>query len=273
MKFTSCVLLLSILFMLPHYSYATPLEGEPINEANITELLNEYQLTKPDLEKLLHQVGDQVEEYTFIEDLNHAVSYYIEHAEDLAGLSNFFSYIGLSDGEVSKLYHHVTSLEQPSLFQQLTAIKKQLNTNTEEPKLISTDQKKEVFPVFNEVLNLYHLVPTYYVNSTPLKTVDHVESLNELHGKSVKIDLHNRQGDLIGDIYLTSDMLHDDFILQTSQQLLRIGETKQSINQLLNEQNVMGEAKAPYTPSLFYGAVLLLGSTVYYLFSMNRVKR
>ncbi|MBM7659850.1 processed acidic surface protein [Bacillus mesophilus] len=251
-------------------------DGTLINETNIKTLLDNYKLTQQDLDELLHQVGEQVEEYTFIEDLNKAVSYYIEHAEDLAGLANFFSYIGLSDDEVSRLYQHVTSLEQQSLYEKLMEVNKQINETqpVEEPITLTTEQKHELFPLLNEVLSIYQLVPTYHIHPQALEPSSRKElSSQQLQGKGVKIELYDQVGTFIGDMNLTSEMLSSDFITQTSQQLLRIGQTKRSIQQLQFEGDPITQSQSPYIASLFYGSILLLGSTVCYLFSMNRMKR
>jgi processed acidic surface protein len=250
--------------------------GTPINETNMKILLDNYKLTQQDLDELLHQVGEQVEEYTFIEDLNKALSYYIEHAEDLAGLANFFSYIGLSDAEVARLYRHVTSLEQQSLYEKLIEVNKQIDDAkpVEEPTKLTTQQKHELFPVFNEVLSIYQLTPTYHIHSQVSElTSSKGISLQELQGKGVKIELYDQMGTFIGDINLSSEMLSSDFITQTSQQLLRIGQTKKTIHQLMYEGEPINRGQSPFLASLFYGAILLLGSTVCYLFSMNRMKR
>jgi processed acidic surface protein len=252
--------------------------GTPINESNISALLSRYKLTQQDLDELLNQVGEQVEEYTFIEDLNIAVSYYIEHAEDLAGLANFFSYIGLSDAEVSNLYRHITSLDQQSLYDRIIEINKQVDLvqPVEQPKQLTNEQKHQLFPIFNEVLSMYQLSPTYHIDSdtTVITTSHDLPELEQLYRKNLRIELYDHMGKLVGDISLSSEMLSSDLILQINQQLLRIGKTKQSISQQVYESGSLNTTQAqPYTLNLFYGLILLVGSTIWYLFSMNRVKR
>ncbi|WP_246938694.1 processed acidic surface protein [Bacillus pinisoli] len=242
--------------------------GTPVNESNIRLLLKQYKLSRQELDQLLHQVGENVEEYSFIEDLNEAVSYYIEHAEDIAGLSNFLSYIGLTEHETVGLYQHIQSLDPVLLKKSLLTINQRMAQNTSSEAMEPTN-KEELFPFFNEVLSVYNLTATYHINASTSEGA----SQEQLNGERVRVELFNQAGNRIGDLQFSSDMLSPDFITQTSQQLLRIGETKHAIQLIPSDiQTQPNASHSPYV-SLVYGAILLLGSTVFYLISRNKETR
>ncbi|MEH7504189.1 processed acidic surface protein [Neobacillus drentensis] len=48
--------------------------GDPINEINLQELLDKYEITKPELENLLNENGTSLDEYVFYDDLYYKVS-------------------------------------------------------------------------------------------------------------------------------------------------------------------------------------------------------
>jgi processed acidic surface protein len=60
--------------------------GDPVNETNLQELLDEYEITKPELESLLKENGTSLDEYVFYDDLDYKV-YELLYKEELTPIT------------------------------------------------------------------------------------------------------------------------------------------------------------------------------------------
>ncbi|MFP5111339.1 processed acidic surface protein [Bacillaceae bacterium C204] len=60
--------------------------GDPVNETNLQELLDEYEITKPELENLLKENGTSLDECVFYDDLDYKV-YELLYKEELTPIT------------------------------------------------------------------------------------------------------------------------------------------------------------------------------------------
>jgi processed acidic surface protein len=254
--------------------------GTPLNESNVQNLLDKYELSHEDLQELLNQFSESIEAYTFIEDLDIAVNFFIQHSEDMIGMSNFLSYVGLTDAEITNLYNHVSSLEQESLHSKLMAVNNRIDQlgPIDETVTLPEEQQVELLAIFDEIVSIYHFSPTYHLTSnmeasSQINTVHkQLTDLKPLEGKSVKVALYNQSGAFIADMTLTSDMLASDFVLQTSEQILQVGLLTAAMSNVMYGE-LMPDTASPYPVSLLIGVLLWITGVLCYYHSAYRIRR
>ncbi|MFC6604971.1 processed acidic surface protein [Ectobacillus funiculus] len=76
--------------------------GTPITDENLNDLLKDYSLTREQLNSLLAEFGESLDDYKFIEDLDNAVDFYVNHDEELEESEALLSQIGLTEEEVDR---------------------------------------------------------------------------------------------------------------------------------------------------------------------------
>jgi processed acidic surface protein len=254
--------------------------GTPLNETNVQNLLDEYELSHEDLQELLDQFGESIEAFTFIEDLSTAVNFFIQHSEEMIGMSNFLSYVGLTDSEIRDLYHHVSSLEQESLHSKLTAVNNRIDQlgPIDEAAKLSEEQQTELLAIFDEVVSIYQFVPTYHLtshmeaSSQMDKVYRQLTELESINGKSVQVALSNQSGKLIADMTLTSDMLASDFVLQTSEQILQVGQITAAMSNVMYGE-LMPDTASSYPVNLLIGLLLWITGILCYYHSAYKIRR
>jgi processed acidic surface protein len=250
--------------------------GTPINDSNIQNLLDTHNMTRDDLDDLLEQYGDTTEEYTFIEDLNTAITFFSQHIKELVGMTDFLSYVGVTDEEMSLLMDHIVSLDQQTFLSKIKSIDERIEKfgPIDESSDLSEDKQKELLSIFEEVLSAYGLNPTFQVSSEIEGSVQTItyQQLTEtrpLKGKDITVALYTKQGTPLADMSLTSDMLSSDFVLQTSEQFVNAGQLATSMDHLMNGDPLPVTASA-YPRNLLFGLVLLVVGGILFYITSNR---
>lgn len=251
--------------------------GTPINEYNVQNVLDKHGLLMEDLDDLLSQFGESTEDYSFIEELNKAVSFYLEHNHAMTGMIDFLSYIDMTEDEITQLFNHIGKIEKGPLLSRLQGINFRIDSlgSLEEGSNLSLNQQKELLAIFEDVVSIYQLNPTYEVipvveNSNETISYNKITDIEAIRGKSVHVSLYTRQGELLADMSLTADMLTSDFVLQASEQLAQVGHLSAEMNSFMYG-DMLPDTASNYLINLLCGLLLLLiGIYFYYLASNNR---
>jgi processed acidic surface protein len=251
--------------------------GTPINDSNIQNLLDHNNLTRDDLDDLLEQYGETTEDYTFIEDLNTAVTFFKQHNKELSGLTEFLSYVGVTNEEMSLLMDHIVSLNQQTFLSKIKNIDDRIEKfgPIDETSGLSETQQKELLSIFQEVLSAYSLNPTFQVSGevegvVQTMTFQQLTDTMSLKGKDITVALYTEKGEPLVDMSLSSDMLSSDFVLQTSEQLVNAGQIATSMDNLMNGDPLPVTAST-YPIKILFGAFLLvLSGTLFYFYSNRK---
>lgn len=95
--------------------------GTPITDENLAELLASYEITRQEMDVVLAEFGETLDDYYFIEDLDVALSFYLDHDGEMAEIEEFLALIGLTDEEVDSLFNHFMGLDEEQLEQKWKA--------------------------------------------------------------------------------------------------------------------------------------------------------
>jgi processed acidic surface protein len=247
--------------------------GTPINDSNILHLLDDYKMTRDDLDDLLNQFGETAEDYTFIEELNTAINFFQRHNKDLIGMTDFLSYVGLTDEEMSLLIDYIGSLDQQTFLSKIEGIDQRIEQfgPIDETAELSEEQQTELLSIFQEVLSAYGLNPSFQsVETAGVMTFQQlVESKSSLNGKNIEVVLYTSQGDELADMALSPDMLESDFVLQTSEQFINVGKLAINMNNVMNG-DALPVTASPYPTKILLGIALLLAGILIYIYSNKR---
>ncbi|KAA0547615.1 processed acidic surface protein [Bacillus sp. BGMRC 2118] len=245
--------------------------GTPLNDSNIQPLLKKYNLSSEDLDDLLEQFGESTDDYTFIEDLEFAVSFFTHHSEALTSMTDFLAYIGMNDEEVSDLMTHIVSLDQDEFVSNLQAINKRIEMigKIDESGSLQDNKQEELLSILEDVFMAYKLKPSLFVigevdgfpQSLPLNKL---MELTPKNGNVIEVSLQSDSGHSIADLSFSSEMLHSDFALQASEQLLNVGQLAITKGSLMNGDPLPVTA-SKYPLKLAVGLFLLFISTLFML--------
>lgn len=213
--------------------------GTPLNEAGIQEVLNDFGLTRAELNELLVdygyiEAGEDVTDSVWIifnEDLYWEVEDILVVEEDdfMEEFFGIFSDIGLTEEELERLFDHLSTLDFES-----AAFESQLNSllnrmaafeDFSSASELSAAQVAEILDVFNSLLNLFEMDATYSLvkdgvkQSVSLATLVGLESVD---GADLLIEFYNKQGTFLADILLTADMFGSDIIKETGRDIKEV---------------------------------------------------
>jgi processed acidic surface protein len=226
-------------------------------------------MTRDELDDLLDQYGETTDDYTFIEELNTAVSFFQEHNKELNGMTDFLSYIGVTDGEMTMLLDYIVSLNQETFLSDIQAIDKRIEQfgPIDEASKLSNEERTELMAIFQEVLSAYELNPTFQISGQTdgVMTFQQLtDNKDSLEGKDIEVVLYTNKGDELVDMSLSPDMLESDFVLQTSEQFVNVGLLATSMNNEMNG-DILPVTASPYPLRILLGVALLLGGCLLFV--------
>jgi processed acidic surface protein len=265
--------------------YLNGMEGTPIDEENLQQLLEDYGFeSKEALEQFLNENDDSIENYEYIEDLEASVDYYVNGDEYLDEIYGLFTEIGLTDEELEKLFTHLETLdfEDPAFIDKLIELSERMMVfeDFETAEELSAEQIAELFDIFNDMLDLFQLETKYYLVKDGEKQTVSFETLMTMDttkGYDLLIELYNKQGGFLADILLTADMFGSELIKETGKDIKQAEEIVTK-NQGVSEgpkavkppvKTVKG-GKLPKTASVYAGNAIAGFSLVLVGFVMFR---
>ena len=195
-----------------HLDYYQSPDLTPITDENLQALLDDYEITREELNAILGEMGESLANFTYIEDLDlFLMDYYFddeEFMEDLLSeIAGDFAEIGLTEEELERLFEHFMRIaeEDETILDRLFALEDRVNQlpDFESSDDLTEAQMNEIVSVFNEILNIFQLNAKYYLVKGDSKqpiTLNELMHLETTNDADLLIELYNLQGEFLADL-------------------------------------------------------------------------
>jgi processed acidic surface protein len=209
--------------------------GTPINTDNFQEILSKYKLTDKQLKALLNHFGDSLSEYTFIEDLDTSVGFYVQHDDFMAEIENDLNELGITDQEVERFFDYIGQVEENNKNQldqlKLLDARMEQYLNQTSPTDLNKDQVAEIAEIFTEASDLLQIKVNFKMNNQDIS----FQKLLELEDKSGNLytSVYSNTGDLLIDFNITSDFFQS--VVNGWDEILHLGDLSNEFVDLLHE--------------------------------------
>jgi processed acidic surface protein len=244
--------------------------GTPITDENLNDLLQKYGLTKEGLQALLGEFGESLTDYHFIEDLDVAVDFYSNHDQEMLDSEQFLAQIGLMEEEVDRLFTHFMAIDELVLEQEMERIMAQLEPfmEIEDPSMLTEDQQQQLLTIWAEMLNAFHLKANFFLVGKTKTAISYEEltNLQTLNGQSLLVELSDFEGNLLADFQVSEEMLGSEFILQTGENLVDVGDIAGELTKELHEHKLPNTASS-FGLNMMMGVLLIFAGLAFYLYS------
>jgi processed acidic surface protein len=248
--------------------------GTPITPDHLQELLARYNLTQEELEALLGQFGETPQDYTFIEDLDMAVDFYLNHDQEMQEINDMLSSIGFTEEEANRLFEHIMSLNEETLLQRMEGLDARFEkfVNVEDPSQLTQEQQQELLEIWEELLTALEMNAKFYLVNGNTKQAIRYHDLINLHtldGRDLLVELYNMQGELLVDMQLSEEMLLSDFIFAAGEDFIHVGEMASEM-QLEMQGEKMPNTASPYLMNMLIS--LLIALSGWFMYRKTRKK-
>ncbi|EPZ38736.1 MULTISPECIES: processed acidic surface protein [Anoxybacillus] len=232
--------------------------GTPITPERLDALLLRYDMTREEAEALLGQFGEQLQHYTFVEDLNYALSFYRDRYDTMQAMTDMLATIGLTEDEIRRLFER-TPLSAKQTFERLD---EQMQTLVlRDPSTPLTKQEREtVLHFWNEWLSLYRLQAKVYEVNEQGRTPISFEQLQTVHAPVV-MEWYDEKGNFVADVYIPRERMNESTFIDVSEQLAHIGMMALDLESGLLVAR-MPKTASSYGMNIIIGVCFLLGSFV-----------
>jgi processed acidic surface protein len=243
--------------------------GTPITEENFHHLLKRYQLTQEELEALLGQFGETVQEYTFIEELDTAVSFYLRHNEQMQQINDMLGALGFTEKEANRLFEHIASLHKRNAKQQLEALNARLQPflQVEDATQLTKQQRQQLFSIWEEALSTLEIKPKFYLEEKGGKqevSYRRLLSMDTLGGRNLWVELYNQKGELLSDVQLSEEMLTSGYVFRAGEKFINASTLASEMEEKMYGEK-MPDTASPYLVNMLLGFLLVLfGAYVYW---------
>lgn len=237
--------------------------GPVINDENLQQLLDEYELTLEELSSILEEYGETLEDYAFINDIAFMVDFHfnmedISWEDILAELDELFAEFDLTNEELERLFEHFRNLdwENPAFEERLLSLEERVMAlpDFESASELTADDIAEILAIYSELMSLFEFDAKYFLIEGRDKTTKQSISLqtliklDSLEGYNLLIELYNLEGEFLADLIITADMFGSELIKEPAQDLK---EVKEIVKKAPPKDQVKTEkgAKMPKTAS------------------------
>ncbi|MBA2877167.1 processed acidic surface protein [Anoxybacillus kamchatkensis] len=232
--------------------------GTPITPERLDALLLRYDMTKEEAEALLGQFGEQLQHYTFVEDLDYALSFYRDRYDTMQAMTDMLATIGLTEDEIRRLFERTP----PSAKQTFERLDEQMQTLVlRDPSTPLTKQEREtVLHFWNEWLSLYRLQAKVYEVNEQGRTPISFEQLQTVHAPVV-MEWYDEKGNFVADVYIPRERMNESTFIDVSEQLAHIGMMALDLESGLLVAR-MPKTASSYGMNIIIGVCFLLASFV-----------
>ncbi|MED0686088.1 processed acidic surface protein [Anoxybacillus ayderensis] len=232
--------------------------GTPITPERLDALLLRYDMTREEAEALLGQFGEQLQHYTFVEDLDYALSFYRDRYDTMQAMTDMLATIGLTEDEIRRLFERTP----PSAKQTFERLDEQMQTLVlRDPSTPLTKQEREtVLHFWNEWLSLYRLQAKVYEVNEQGRTPISFEQLQTVHAPVV-MEWYDEKGNFVADVYIPRERMNESTFIDVSEQLAHIGMMALDLESGLLVAR-MPKTASSYGMNIIIGVCFLLGSFV-----------
>ncbi|AST06114.1 processed acidic surface protein [Anoxybacillus flavithermus] len=223
--------------------------GTPITPDRLDSLLQRYEMTQEEAEALLGQFGEQLQQYTFIEDLSYALSFYRDRYDAMQAMTDILATIGLTENEIRGLIERTP----PTAKQTLERLDEQIQTLVlrDLSKPLTKKEREAMLAFWNEWLSLYRLqAKVFEVNEHGRKPISFEQI--ETATAPVVMEWYDERGNFVADLYIPSERMNSSVLIDASEQLAHIGKMA------LDLESGLLVARMPKTASS-YGMNILIG--------------
>jgi len=216
--------------------------GTPITDENLAELLASYEMTRQEMDVVLAEFGETLDDYYFIEDLDVALSFYLDHDGEMAEIEEFLALIGLTDEEVDSLFNHFMALDEQQLEQEMEGIITRLDPflMMEDMTVLTDAQQDELVSILQDMMKVLQLDARFYLDDNngvrTEVTFKELMNMEELYGNTLTIELYNTNGDMLLDMSLSEDMLSSEFFIESGIELAEVGDMAGELTNLLHNR-------------------------------------
>jgi processed acidic surface protein len=212
--------------------------GTPITPDNFQELLVRYHLTDVELHALMGHFGDSLEEYKFIEDLDAAVDFYVNHDEYMAETENEFEKIGITEEETERLFQYLTEVEERNKDQldqaALLDARMEKFIDITDAAQLTDEELDELVDILNETVALYEISVKYTINNQEiaLKELLKMKEPPTLLLVSVFSDM----GELLMDFNVPEEFFETGEVMEEGEEMLDLGELSDEFVDHMHEE-------------------------------------
>jgi processed acidic surface protein len=243
--------------------------GTPITEENMQRLLKKHQLTQEELEALLGQFGETVQDYTFIEDLDTAVRFYLHHNEKMQQINDMLGVIGFTESEAKRLFAHIASLPNPEVGQQLAELNRRLQPflQVEDATQLTETQRRQLLSIWEDTLSTLQMKATFYLEENGEKqeiAYHELAAANMPDGRELLVELYNQAGELLSDVRLSKEMFTSGYVMRAGEKWVAAGALASEMKETMYGEK-MPDTASPYLTHALSGVLLaLFGFYVYW---------
>jgi processed acidic surface protein len=243
--------------------------GTPITEENFHQLLTRYQLTQEELEALLGQFGETVQDYTFIDDLDTAVAFYLRHNEQMQQINDMLGAIGFTEKEANRLFEHIASLHKRSVKQRLEALNARIQPflQIEDATQLTKQQKQQLRSIWEDVLSMLEIKPKFYLEVNGNKqevSYRRLLSMDTLGGRDLWVELYNQKGELLSDVQLSEEMFTSGYVFRAGEKFINASALASEMEAKMYGEKMPNTA-SPYLANMLLGFLLVwFGAYVYW---------
>lgn len=232
--------------------------GTPINEDNLHVMLDSYNMTEEELEILLSRFGEKVQDYTFLEDLEIAVDFYLTHEEEVARAEDFLVSVGFQAEEAKLIFQHILSLPNEDLQAELELLEQKV---VEEPNSVG-----KIFSLWSDFMNAFDVTANLHMENRESKEAITQEQLLQpgwLEGKTVHLELFNKEGELLATAQMNDQIISPAYVQQTGKELIHLGRLGVKLSDELYH-NRMPDTASPYGLGMALGLLLVAAAGILY---------
>ncbi|HWJ76941.1 MAG TPA: processed acidic surface protein [Niallia sp.] len=241
--------------------------GTPITPTRLDHLLEEYSMSREELDILLAGFHEDVNDYWFIEELEVAIDFYQNHEEAMIQIEEFLQHIGINDQEKQNVYNQLNKLDTTLLSQQVHKWKGQfaeLQDIDSESKL-NEDQKRTLVNFWDDYFRITSIKPVFTLidDNGKRKSTSISSLMSEPIVDTLAIELFDEKDNFIGDAIVTADMLSTPFTVETADKFVDMASMSEQLSTLYAAQM---PNTASYLPLLVCMGYLLILIGIYFTF-------
>lgn len=241
----------------------------PITDAELTKLLKKYNLTNAEFEVLLVENDDSLDNYSYVEDLDMALDYYINYADiELPEIGD----LGITEEEIEKImaYFETIDFDNPSFLEKVNALEEKYafleDWDFESAEDITEEQMAQIYELYQNVLDLFDIEIKFALSKDgklTQVTSEEMMAMESTQGADLIIEIYTRSGELLVDMIFPYELLAE-YETEEGPAEIVAEEVKDEVIQVSElivkkkENNTVTGAKLPKTATNI-GLYLILG--------------
>lgn len=221
--------------------------GTPISEENLNDLLATFEMTYEDVQTLLLEYGETIADYTFIEDLQLDVEFYLNHHNEFIVINDFLSLFGVTEDEIQKLFNHFIELNKTGSHHLKVS---NLKTSVQQlglwdAEILTTFEQQQILTIWDELFKALKIETNYYlVNDENMKPIEISNILegNLPKGYSLQLELFNKSDEQLASLIFGPSILNSNLISNALEEFAGIATFSNEYKNLLLDNKLPATA-------------------------------